>query len=495
MGKLFGTDGIRGTTGSDPLVPDLVLKLGLALGEILRRDPRSTTVVLGRDTRDSGPMLQSCLTAGLLASGIDVVDLGIIPTPGVAALTRSLNAAAGVVISASHNPVEQNGIKFFTRSGQKLSEETELEIERIALGPGTESGTHGNGTERRWGHSLDYTDKVDAYAQELLAEHPDLFLRGLCLVMDCANGAAFKVAPSVFARAGAVVRAVNCEPTGKNINVEAGSEQVRRNPAVMGALIRQHHADFGIAFDGDADRVVFVDQDGALVDGDHMLGVLARQLADDGKLLAGTVVTTNMRNSGLKKYIESAGIKLEETPVGDKYVIQRLIELRREFPAPGAMGLGGEQAGHLVLLDDDHFTGDGLRTALHFARAFRESGAPSLSHFAARVGKTPQVIASAPVGSKSRLSKQALADLEKKTLSDFPGLIRISLRYSGTEPLFRVMLESDLGQSSNNLAIRDLEEIAVTLCRRVQSEDGLEARTEPGKIDIVNCTSGGVTVV
>jgi phosphoglucosamine mutase len=259
----------------------------------------------------------------------------------------------------------------------------------------------------------------------------------------------------------------------------------------MGVLIRQKDADFGIAFDGDADRVVFVDREGALVDGDHMLGVLARQLSDSNRLLAGTVVTTNMRNSGLKKYIESAGLRLEETQVGDKYVIERLIELQQEFPKPGAFGLGGEQAGHLVLLDDQHFTGDGLRTALHFARAFRESEAPLLSQFAARVGKTPQVIASATVGELPRLSKQDLATMEQGTLARYPGLIRISLRYSGTEPLFRVMLESDHQQSSDALTISDLEAIAVALCRQVQST----SETRSGHIDILNCTSGGVTVV
>jgi phosphoglucosamine mutase len=496
MERLFGTDGIRGTTGSWPLVPDLVLRVGQALGTVLRRDRDSAKVVLGRDTRESGPVLQSCLTSGLLASGVDVIDLGIIPTPGVATLTRHLDAHAGVVISASHNPVEQNGIKLFTQSGQKLSDDMELDIERLALAGDAEAGAGPPARAGRWGRPIHHEDErekvdVDSYARDLLREHPESFLRGVRLVVDCANGAAFEVAPDVFRRAGAEVVEVHCEPTGSNINVDCGSEHVRRKPAEMGALIRRHNAAFGVAFDGDADRVVFVDLQGLLVDGDHMLGVLARYLHDRGKLLAGTVVTTIMRNSGLKQYIEGAGITLEETPVGDKYVIERLIQLRRESPGAGMVGLGGEQAGHLVLLDGDHFTGDGLRTALYFARVFLEAQVPSLSQFAASVGKTPQIIASAAIGHRPRVSKSILAETETATLREFPGLIRVSLRYSGTEPLFRVMLEADRGRPGADLAISDLETIAVKLCRQVQAE----AEMGPGNIDLLNCTSGGVTVV
>jgi phosphoglucosamine mutase len=482
MEKLFGTDGIRGTAGSWPLQPHLVLRIGQALGALLRRDFGAADVVLGRDTRESGEMLQSCLTAGLLASGVNVIDVGIIPTPGVAVLTRLLNAHAGAVISASHNPVEQNGLKFFTQSGRKLPDTMESAIEQLALDARREPAA----SDRQWGRVIARPDAREAYIQDLLSEHPPAFLRGVGLVMDCANGAASAVAPEVFASAGATIHTVHCEPDGSNINVDCGSEYVRRRPSDLGAIIRQSHSDFGIAFDGDADRVVFVDERGALVDGDHMLGVLAKYLNDRGQLLAGTVVTTTMRNNGLKAYVEAAKLQLEETPVGDKYVIERLLELRRNSAADGAVGLGGEQAGHLVLLDEDHYTGDGLRTALYFTYAFLQSGGRSLANFAAEVGKTPQIIASAAIGDLPRLSKTDLAEVERATLNEFAGLIRISLRYSGTEPLFRVMLESDLRQS-----IADLERIAVKLCRQVQSE----AEREPGSIDILNCTSGGVTVV
>ena len=478
MEKLFGTDGIRGTAGEWPLVPDFIYKIGYALGTVLRQRSEPLSVVVGRDTRQSGPELQAAITRGLLASGVDVKDLGVMTTPGVAVLTRRMKAGAGVVLSASHNPFEQNGIKFFSSTGQKLSVETEDAIEGVAHSAGEFTPV------AQPGKAIDCSDAHETYTLDLLAEHRTKFLAGLTLVVDCSNGAAFKFGPDVLRRAGAHVHEINCSPNGTNINNDAGSEHVRRNPAEMGALVRQHKADFAVSFDGDADRVVFCDAQGGLVDGDHMLGVLARLLNARGKLLAGTVVTTTMRNTGFKNYVEAAGIRMEETPVGDKYVIERLMELRNGPSVNGSIGLGGEQAGHIVLLDDDHFTGDGIRTALYFARAFREAGASSLTQFAAAVGKTPQIIASAPVGDLAKLSKQELADLEEKTLTQTSGLIRANLRYSGTEPLFRVMLESDGRQTLEALA-----GIAVGLCRKVQSA------AEAGKgIDILNCTSGGVTV-
>ena len=484
MDTLFGTDGIRGLAGRWPLTPHFILRIGQAFGTLLRKDGGSATVVIGRDTRESGPMLQSSLISGLLASGVDVYDVGVIPTPGVAALTRRLGASAGVVVSGSHNPVEQNGIKFFAASGQKLSDKTESEIERLANVSTTGSESVTDGLDRRWGQVISGACMHSLYEHELLSEHPDAFLKGIRLVMDCANGAAYEIAPQVFSKAGATIPlAIHCSPTGSNINVRSGSEYVRRTPKEMGELIRQYKATFGLAFDGDADRVVFVDEQGGLVDGDHMLGILAQYLNDRGQLLAGRVVTTTMRNTGLKHFIEAAAIKLEETVVGDKYVIERLVKLRREFPETKMLGLGGEQAGHIVLLDDQHLTGDGIRTALYVMRAFHEALATSLSEFVARVGKTPQVIASASVGELPRLTQAQLAEWEDATLAGTPGLIRANLRYSGTEPLFRVMLESDGRQSEDDLA-----DIADALCAKVQSNAELAAAPP----DILNCTNGGI---
>lgn len=482
MEKLFGTDGIRGMAGVWPLTPDFVLKIGQGFGVILRSSVDAPSVVIGRDTRDSGPALQCALAAGLSASGVDVLDVGIITTPGVAVLTRHLNASAGVVISASHNPVEQNGLKFFDGIGQKLPSHMEQEVEKILSAGDSGWDLMTAVPRKRLGRLTNCIALHEIYIRELLSEHPDSFLEGVRMVMDCGNGAASRLAPEVFSRAGADIRVVNGSPNGTNINVLAGSEHVRRAPREMGVLVHQSKAAFGLAFDGDADRVVFVDDRGNVVDGDHMLGLFAQCLQKDKRLLANTVVTTTMRNTGLKNYIEATGMKMEETPVGDRFVIERLVELKNQFPGDRLIGLGGEQAGHLILLDDEHFTGDGMRTALHLARFFLESGTNSLADFANGVGKTPQIIASASAVDLPRISREKLAALEESILGETPGLIRANLRYSGTEPLFRVMLESDSTRSEVDLA-----EIAVRLCRKVQSKREIEGTV----IDILNCTSGG----
>ena len=482
MTRLFGTDGVRGTVGEWPLVPEFALTLGKAAGAVLAADSGQPTVIVGRDTRQSGPMLQSALVAGLLASGADVLELGVITTPGVSWLTHKLGASAGVVISASHNPVEQNGIKFFGPEGLKLPQTIEEEIERLADPRPEDTIPNVMRPSAKPGRIMDGRGMHELYLEGLLAEHHDLRLDRLTLVVDCANGAASEYAPELFARAGADVVAIHASPTGLNINVNAGSENVRQRPGRMKDLIRSYHANFGLAFDGDADRVIFVDQNGGVVDGDHMLGMLARYLDSNSRLLARSVVTTTMRNAGLKKFVEAAGLTMHETPVGDKYVTEKLIELRRD-PPPGALGLGGEQSGHVILLDDDHATGDGMRTALFVMRAFLESGATSLAEFAAGIGKTPQVIASADVGRGPRLDKFVLADLEKETLAANSGLTRINLRYSGTEPKFRAMLESDGQQSEEALA-----DIALKICRRVQAIAGMDR----GEIEIQDCSQGGL---
>ncbi len=484
MTRLFGTDGVRGIVGEWPLVPEFALALGKAAGAVLAADSKRPAVVVGRDTRQSGPMLQSALVAGLLASSADVLELGVITTPGVSWLTKRLGLSAGVVISASHNPVEQNGIKFFGPQGLKLPEAVEHEIERLADPRPEDTTPNVMRPLAKPGRIMDGRGMHELYLEGLLAEHHDLRLDRLTLVLDCANGAASEYAPELFARAGADVVAIHASPTGLNINVNAGSESVRQWPGKMKDLIRSHHANFGLAFDGDADRVIFVDENGGVVDGDHMLGMLARYLDGNNQLLARSVVTTTMRNAGLKKFVETAGLQMYETPVGDKYVAEKLLELRRD-PPPGALGLGGEQSGHVILLDDDHTTGDGMRTALFVMRAFLESGAASMAEFAAGIGKTPQVIASAGVGRGPRLDKFALADVETQTLGDNPGLTRINLRYSGTEPKFRAMLESDGQQSEEALA-----EIALKICRQAQAVAGMEHAQ--ADVEIQDCSRGGL---
>lgn len=481
MRKFFGTDGIRGTVGEWPLVPEFCLRLGQAAGAVLGSGARGTTILLGRDTRLSGPMLQSALTSGLLNSGVNVIDVGVIPTPGVSWLLCSLGANAGVVLSASHNPWEQNGIKFFGSSGGKLSQNTELEIERLldSLTDRAEAGVTKTGGI---GRLIDGRFLQERYIGDLLAEHPDLSLESLAMVIDCANGAASDLAPQVFGHLGARTFVINASPNGRNINVAAGSEHVRRQIEDITLLIKQYKAHFGLAFDGDADRVVFVDETGNLIDGDHMLGILASYLDGQGNLLARSVVTTTMRNSGLKTYFGKSNIHLYETPVGDKYVVEKLLELREESPGSNALGLGGEQAGHIVLIDDEHATGDGLRTALFVIQSFLESGMDSLSQLGTSIGKVPQIIASAHVSHGARYSREQLDEIEAQTSGNFPGIIRINLRYSGTEPLFRVMLESD-GELSED----DLARIATGICREAQAF----ADEHDAPIDILNSTRGG----
>ncbi|HLB49652.1 MAG TPA: hypothetical protein VJL59_21770 [Anaerolineales bacterium] len=482
MRRLFGTDGIRGTVGEWPLVPEFALKLGQSAGAALANGNKRISVVVGRDTRQSGPMLQSALVAGLLASGVDVLDADVITTPGVSWMVRRLNADAGVVISASHNPVEQNGIKLFGAEGMKLPESVELQIERLAdpqpadLPPAVVAA-------KRLGRIMDSRGMHERYIESLLAEHPDLRLDGYTMVVDCANGAASRFGPDLFARLGAQVTAVHASPSGLNINVEAGSEYVRQFPEKIGTLVRSFQANLGLAFDGDADRVIFVDEKGGVVDGDHMLGMLARYLDGRRQLMARSVVTTTMRNSGLKSFVEKAGLKFHETPVGDKNVVEKLIDLRAAVTPKGWIGLGGEQSGHVVLLDNEHATGDGMRTALFVLRAFIASGAQSMAEFAAGIGKTPQVIASADVGKGTRLDRAALDGMEKQTLDSTPELTRISLRYSGTEPKFRAMLESDGAQTEEALAA-----IALRICRQVQGLAGVGG----AGIEIQNCTRGGL---
>ncbi len=482
MPRLFGTDGIRGTVGDWPLVPEFALKLGQSAGTALANGNKRISVVVGRDTRQSGPMLQSALVAGLLASGVDVLDADVITTPGVSWMVRRLNADAGVVISASHNPVEQNGVKFFGADGMKLSESVELQIERLA-DPQPADPPSSLAIVKRLGRIMDSRGMHERYAESLLAEHPDLRLDGYTIVVDCANGAASRFAPDLFARLGAQVTAVHASPSGLNINVEAGSEYVRQHPQKIGALVRSLQATFGLAFDGDADRVIFVDEKGGVVDGDHMLGMLARFLDGRRQLMARSVVTTTMRNGGLKSFVEQAGLKFHETPVGDKYVIEKLVSLRTAVTPKGWIGLGGEQSGHVVLLDDEHATGDGMRTALFVLRALSASGAQSMAEFAAGIGKTPQVIASADVGKGARLDRAALDGVEKQTLDSTPGLTRISLRYSGTEPKFRAMLESGGAPTEEALAA-----IAFRICRHVQGVAGMNG----AGIEIQNCTRGGL---
>jgi phosphoglucosamine mutase len=479
--QYFGTDGVRGHVGRGPLTPDFVTRLGYAAGKVLSRTASHPTFVIGRDTRQSGQMLQSALTAGLLSSGATVIDLGVMPTPGVAFMVRKMSAEAGVVISASHNPVNENGIKFFNANATKLSEDIELQIEALLEQPIDLSQT----TARDFGRAINGSDMKELYADHLVDEHQDLNLSGLKLLLDCANGAASWYAPEVFARLGAEVVVINASPTGRNINELAGSEHVRRFPEDLASLIRQYEANFGVVFDGDADRVIFVDEDGNLVDGDHMLAILADYFQHQDRLLGDTVVSTTMRNGALVNYFASRDIHFIETPVGDKYVMAALNELMAHEKRAGQIGLGGEQSGHIILMDAEHATGDGIRSAIYMFRAYLASGQTSLAALAESINKYPQVIASAVVAEKKGLDQlPEVAAMQDEIHASLPGLTRLNLRYSGTEPKVRLMLEAD-----NRHTEAELAEKAFALCAAVQEATG----TPEGKpLEVLNVTRGGL---
>lgn len=479
--KYFGTDGVRGHVGQYPLTPDFVTRLGYAAGRVLSWQASHPTFVIGRDTRQSGEMLQSALTTGLLASGATVVDLGVITTPGVAFMVKKMGAEAGVVISASHNPIGENGIKFFNGEGMKLNQDIELEIETLLENPIDLEGVK----EFQFGRRIDGKDMRELYADHLVDEHPVGILDGFRLVLDCANGAASWYAPEVFSRLGAQVVVIHASPTGGNINECAGSEHVRRQPEDLFALIKKYQADFGVVFDGDADRVIFVDEAGNLVDGDHMLAILAEFLLSQDRLLANTVVSTTMRNGALVRYFDERALHFIETSVGDKYIMVELRKLMAEGYQMDQIGLGGEQSGHIILMDQDHATGDGIRSAVYVIRAFLASGREKLADLAESIHKFPQVIASAVVAEKINLeTMDAVTTLKAGIKDHLPGLTRLNLRYSGTEPKVRLMLEAD-----NRHTEKELAEKAFALCEAVQAGTGTP---EGAFLEVLNVTRGGL---
>ncbi|MGI6250226.1 MAG: phosphoglucosamine mutase [Anaerolineaceae bacterium] len=477
--KYFGTDGIRGVAGQHPISADFVRKLGWAAGSSLCQGSGSNqTVVIGRDTRLSGLELQTALTEGLLATGVDVLDLGVIPTPGIAFLTQKLGASAGAVISASHNPASENGIKFLNQSGMKLSKEQEVAIEGFIESPDPESYAP-------LGSARPAQDQVKLYVQDLIASQPGLDLKGCTLLVDCANGASYQIAPQVLREFGANVIDLNTSPDGLNINDHAGSEFVRGEPQLFAEKIRQYGADAGIAFDGDADRVILFDETGIMVDGDGMLAILADYLHLKGLLSGDALVTTTMANGALHQFAESRGFSMTETPVGDKYVIDALALLEDQPGNEGKIGVGGEQSGHIILLDKTHRTGDGIRTALMILNILRAEEGQKLSDLNGKIQKYPQLIASCTVGSKPDL--KTLPELQEaldQLKTDLPGLVRYNARYSGTEPKFRLMLETDTRHS-----VAEVAAVAWRISDLIQS---LTQTPKGAKIEVLNVSEGGL---
>jgi phosphoglucosamine mutase len=436
--KYFGTDGVRSVAGQYPLTADWTLGLGCAAAEVFKTQSRKPGVVIGRDTRRSGDMLEAALAAGLTARGVNVIHLGVIPTPGVSYLTRHLGATAGVVISASHNPFEDNGIKFFGANGEKLSDALEHRIEAMldtTLEPvsGVNLGT-----------VTDYREAERLYTEMLLEHAPDL--TGLRIALDCANGATYRIAPRVFQRAGADVFAVYTTPDGKNINLSCGST----HPDTLQRLVREMNFDLGVAFDGDGDRAILVDGMGELFHGDHMLylnGVMRSER---------TVVATIMSNMGLEVKLREHGVHLERTAVGDRYVHERLLER--------GLSLGGEQSGHVLFLDAAP-TGDGIMTALMTLKAMRSSG-KTLTDWRNDMPMFPQTLLNVRVTDKHGISRhEAVIEAVQHAERALAGRGRVNLRPSGTEPLVRVMVEGPSHDEINALA----EQVADVI-RRVGGE-------------------------
>ncbi|HYB44271.1 MAG TPA: phosphoglucosamine mutase, partial [Candidatus Methylomirabilis sp.] len=383
MSRLFGTDGIRGVANAPPLTTALAQRLGRDLVATLSEHHGASRVrlVVGRDTRLSGPMLEGGLVAGALSAGADVYAVGVLPTPGIAFLTRRLEAQGGVVLSASHNPFEDNGIKIFSSEGAKLPDAWEEEIERRLDGPDAAPRPTGAGI----GRLVAFDDAESEYIAH--ASHGFPFdLSGLTLVLDCAHGATARVAPRVFRGFGARVVVLNARPDGQNINRGSGA----LHPEALEKKVLAARAHVGLAFDGDGDRLIAVDERGTVRDGDFVLAILGRRLAAQGRLAGGVVVTTVMANLGLDHALQSAGVRTVKTQVGDRYVLEEMLKL-------GA-NLGGEQSGHLLFLDHSS-TGDGIVSALHLLGAMRESGQP-LSELSRCMTKFPQVLVNVPVREK-----------------------------------------------------------------------------------------------
>ena len=448
---LFGTDGIRGRANTEPMTADLAMKVAMAAGLHFRKDHgRRPLAVIGKDTRLSGYMLEPAMVAGFTAIGMDVVLVGPMPTPAVAMLTPSLRADLGVVISASHNGYQYNGIKLFGPDGYKLSDAVEADIEaRLeSLGPSALAGSADLGRARR------LEDAQGRYIEAVKASFPSsLRLDGLKVVVDCAHGAGYKVAPRVLYELGADVVAIGVSPDGFNINDRAGAVA----PQAMRARVVEERADVGLAFDGDADRLILADEIGQMIDGDQVLGMIGRSWSEDGRLKGGGVVATVMSNLGLERFLESIDLKLIRTKVGDRYVLERMRS--------DGYNVGGEQSGHMIFTDYAK-TGDGLLAALQVLAVLVQADKP-LSQVARVFQRLPQVLKNARFDGgeplQRKVVKEAMADGERA----LAGTGRLLIRKSGTEPVIRVMAEGEDERAVTGI----VDSIVAAIENRSSSED------------------------
>ncbi|MES2540801.1 MAG: phosphoglucosamine mutase [Pseudomonadota bacterium] len=424
--KLFGTDGVRGRANSWPMTAELALKLGAAAGRYFRRDGSAAhRVVIGKDTRLSGYMLENALTAGFCSTGMNVLLLGPVPTPAVGYLTRSMRADVGVMISASHNPHQDNGIKFFGPDGFKLSDAAEAEIEAMVEGEIQPAKPENIGRAKR------IEDGRGRYQEFVKTSFPNgLRLDGLKVVIDCANGAAYRAAPEVLWELGAEVIPVGVHPNGTNINDRCGSTHTETAAEAVVA----HGAHVGISLDGDADRIMILDEAGRVADGDQIMALLAARWAEEGRLSGGALVATVMSNLGLERFLSGRGLRLERTAVGDRYVVERMRE--------GGFNLGGEQSGHIVMTDYAT-TGDGLVAGLQFLAEMVRTGRPA-SELTRSFETVPQLLKNVrfTAGAKP-LEVASVQEVIRASEQRIEGLGRILIRKSGTEPLIRVMAECE----------------------------------------------------
>ncbi|KRW94979.1 phosphoglucosamine mutase [Paracoccus sp. MKU1] len=424
--KLFGTDGVRGRANTHPMTAEMALRLGAAAGRYFRRNGEDHhRVVIGKDTRLSGYMLENALTAGLTSTGMNVLLLGPVPTPAVGYLTRSMRADVGIMISASHNPAQDNGIKFFGPDGFKLSDEAEAEIEAIVAGEITPAQPQNIGRAKRIddgrGRYVEYAKTTFPAGQRL---------EGLKVVVDCANGAAYRAAPDVLWELGAEVIPLGVSPNGHNINDGLGST----HPEACARAVLEHGADMGISLDGDADRVMIVDEKGQVADGDQIMALLADRWAAQGRLRGGALVATVMSNLGLERFLQGRGLRLERTAVGDRYVVERM--------RGAGFNLGGEQSGHIVMTDYAT-TGDGLIASLQFLAALADSGRRA-SELVAQFEPVPQLLKNVRYAAGADpLSVDAVKAEIARAEARLNGCGRVLIRKSGTEPLIRVMAEAE----------------------------------------------------
>ncbi|MDZ4338725.1 MAG: phosphoglucosamine mutase [candidate division NC10 bacterium] len=449
MGKLFGTDGVRGVANEEPMTPETVVKLGRAAAYLFKTKAGRHKIVIGKDTRLHGYMLECALTSGICSMGVDVLLVGPLPTPGIAFITRSVRADAGIVISASHNPFEDNGIKFFSGEGLKLPDDMERRIE-LLIASGEIDRIRPRAAEL--GKAYRINDAAGRYIEFAKGTVPKgVAFHGLKVVVDCAHGATYKVAPAIFRELGATVIPLNIQPNGVNINDGCGSLY----PEVVSEAVLKHKADVGVSHDGDGDRAILVDETGAVLDGDHLLAILALDLKSRGVLRSDTVVGTVMSNVGLDLCLKEAGIAVVRAPVGDRYVLEEMLR--------HGVNLGGEQSGHIVFLDHNT-TGDGVVTALQLLALMAKHQKP-LSQLRRCMTAVPQVLVNVRVAEKQDFEslpavQAAIANAE----AQLDGGGRVLVRYSGTEPVARVMVE---GRDAEQV-----ERLARSIARAVEKELG-----------------------